>query len=93
MVYELALSTMANILSFTRMAGFGIAHAALATVVAEMMIANPILGMGMGLIFLNVFSLTLELVVVMIQATRLLFYEVMSKFFEGSGRMLKPYKI
>jgi V/A-type H+-transporting ATPase subunit I len=81
-----------NMMSFARIAGFCIAHAALATVVHEMMIANPAMGIGVGLIFLNLFCLSLELLVVMIQALRLLFYEFSTKFFRGTGSVYTPFK-
>ena len=92
-VYEAILSFITNMLSFARIAGFFIAHAALAMVVMKLLEHNLILGIGMGLIFLNAFALTLELVVVMIQATRLLFYEFLTKFYEGSGETFKPFRL
>ena len=90
---ETLISSLANMLSYARIAGFCIAHAAFALVVAELMHANPALGIGLGLIFLNLFSLTLELMVVMIQALRLLYYEFSTKFFKGTGKPYTPYKI
>jgi V/A-type H+-transporting ATPase subunit I len=90
---ETLISSLANMLSYARIAGFCIAHAAFALVVAELMHANPALGIGLGLIFLNIFSLTLELMVVMIQALRLLYYEFSTKFFKGTGKPYTPYKI
>lgn len=91
-VMETLVSSLANMLSYARIAGFCIAHAALALVVAELLQANPILGIGIGLIFLNVFALTLELMVVMIQALRLLYYEFSTKFFKGTGKPYVPYR-
>ncbi len=90
---ETLISSLANMLSYARIAGFCIAHAAFALVVAELMHANPALGIGLGLIFLNLFSLTLEMMVVMIQALRLLYYEFSTKFFKGTGKPYTPYKI
>jgi len=92
-VIETLISSLANMLSYTRIAGFSIAHAAFALVVAELLHANPVLGIGLGLIFLNVFALTLELMVVMIQALRLLYYEFSTKFFRGTGTPYSPYRI
>ena len=93
MIFEVLISSMTNMLSFARLAGFNLAHVALALVIAKLMEANPVLGIGMGLIFMNVFALTLELVIVMIQALRLVYYEFMSKFYSGTGIAFRPFKI
>ncbi|HID17890.1 TPA: hypothetical protein EYP26_06345 [Candidatus Bathyarchaeota archaeon] len=90
---ETIISFFANMLSYARIAGFCLAHAAFALVVAELLHSNPALGIGLGLIFLNAFALTLELMVVMIQALRLLFYEFSTKFFKGTGAPYAPYRI
>lgn len=93
MAYETVLSFMTNMFSFVRIAGFAIAHAALAIVVIKLMEYNPILGIGMGLIFLNAFALILEFIVVIIQATRLTFYEFLTKFYDGRGKEFTPYRL
>jgi V/A-type H+-transporting ATPase subunit I len=80
-------------LSYARIAGFAIAHAAFALVVGELLHTNPALGIGLGLIFLNMFALTLELLVCMIQALRLLYYEFSTKFFKGTGVPYIPYRL
>ncbi len=92
-VIEASISFLANMLSYARIAGFAIAHAALALVVGELLHANPALGIGLGLIFLNMFALTLELLVTMIQALRLLYYEFSTKFFKGTGIPYIPYRL
>jgi V/A-type H+-transporting ATPase subunit I len=79
--------------SYARIAGFAIAHAAFGLVAAELLHVNPALGIGLGLIFLNFFSLTLELLVVMIQALRLLYYEFSTKFFKGTGVPYIPFRL
>ena len=91
-LFETVLSSFANMFSFVRLAGFNIAHVALAVVIAKMLEVSQGLGYGM-LIFLNIFALTLEFIIVMIQALRLTFYEFMTKFYKGSGRSYKPFKI
>ncbi|MBS7645956.1 MAG: V-type ATPase 116kDa subunit family protein [Candidatus Bathyarchaeia archaeon] len=92
-VLEAFISFLANMLSYARIAGFAIAHAAFALVVGELLHANPALGIGLGLMFLNVFALTLELLVCMIQALRLLYYEFSTKFFKGTGVPYIPYRL
>ena len=92
-VLEAFISFLANMLSYARIAGFAIAHAAFALVVGELLHTNPALGIGLGLIFLNMFALTLELLVCMIQALRLLYYEFSTKFFKGTGVPYIPYRL
>lgn len=92
-VLEAFISFLANMFSYARIAGFAIAHAAFALVVGELLHANPALGIGLGLIFLNMFALTLELLVCMIQALRLLYYEFSTKFFKGTGIPYIPYRL
>jgi V/A-type H+-transporting ATPase subunit I len=92
-VLEAFISSLSNMFSYARIAGFAIAHAAFALVTVELLHANPLLGIGLGLIFLNFFSLTLELLVVMIQALRLLYYEFSTKFYKGTGAPYIPYRL
>lgn len=92
-VIETVLSFVANSMSYIRIAAFCIAHAAFAMAVHEMLMISATLGIGLGLIFLNAFSLTLEMLIVMIQALRLLYYEFSTKFYRGSGIGFKPYRV
>ena len=92
-ILETVTAFLANTFSYARIAGFAIVHAALAMVVYRLMEANPIMGIGMGLIFLNVFALTVELMVCMIQALRLLYYEFFTKFYRGTGSPYRPWKL
>ncbi len=90
---EVVIAFLANTFSYARIAGFAIVHAALAMVVHRMMHANLLMGIGVGLIFLNLFALSIELLVCVIQALRLLYYEFYSKFYEGSGMPYTPWRI
>ena len=93
LVLETFISFLANMFSYMRIAGFAIVHAALAMVVFRLMQANPLMGIGVGLIFLNLFALTIEFLVCMIQALRLLYYEFMTKFYQGTGTPYTPWKL
>ena len=93
LVLETFISLLANMFSYMRIAGFAIVHAALAMVVFRLMQANPLMGIGIGLIFLNLFALTIEFLVCMIQALRLLYYEFMTKFYQGTGTPYTPWKL
>ncbi|MEM2210973.1 MAG: V-type ATPase 116kDa subunit family protein [Nitrososphaerales archaeon] len=92
-IIEDAIGFLANMMSFARLAGFAIAHIAFAIVTHELMLVSPTLGIGIGYVFLNLFCLTLELLVVMIQALRLLYYEFGTKFFRGTGYAFSPFKL
>ena len=93
LVLETFISFLANMFSYMRIAGFAIVHAALAMVVFRLMQASPLMGIGVGLIFLNLFALTIEFLVCMIQALRLLYYEFMTKFYQGTGTPYTPWKL
>ena len=93
LVLETFISFLANMFSYMRIAGFAIVHAALAMVVFRLMQASPLMGIGVGLIFLNIFALTIEFLVCMIQALRLLYYEFMTKFYQGTGTPYTPWKL
>jgi len=93
LVLETFISLLANMFSYMRIAGFAIVHAALAMVVFRLMQVNPLMGIGVGLIFLNLFALTIEFLVCTIQALRLLYYEFMTKFYRGTGTPYSPWKL
>ena len=92
-ILEAIIAFMANTFSYARIAGFAIVHAAFAIVVHKLMEVNLLMGIGVGLIFLNLFAITIELLVCMIQALRLLYYEFFTKFYEGRGFPYTPWKL
>ena len=87
---ELPLSMIANTLSFTRLAGFLIGHAAFALVVETFGGASL---SNVMLWAMNALVLTLELLVVSLQALRLVFYEFSTKWYVGGSRPLVPFRI
>ena len=93
MVFESFLSFLSNLLSYSRLAGFAISHVAFSVVVEMLAHALGPSGGIVALILLNFFALSLELIVVMIQALRLTFYEFLTKFYKGTGIPFKPFKI
>ncbi|MBS7621692.1 hypothetical protein KEJ32_06240, partial [Candidatus Bathyarchaeota archaeon] len=90
---EALIAFMANTFSYTRIAGFAVVHAAFAMVVHKLMEVNLLMGIGVGMIFLNLFAITIELLVCIIQALRLLYYEFLTKFYEGRGFPYAPWKL
>ncbi len=91
-VFEILLSYFTNTISFVRVGAFALSHAGIMGVV--MVLA----GEGSGslnpfiLILGNIVVIGLEGLVVGIQALRLDFYEMFSRFFDGDGREFIPYK-
>jgi V/A-type H+-transporting ATPase subunit I len=86
---EMFISLLSNTVSYARLAGFLLAHVALAAVIEVLMTKSVTLGLA-GLVSLNFLALTIELLVVMIQALRLLYYEFSTKFYNGTGINYNP---
>jgi V/A-type H+/Na+-transporting ATPase subunit I len=87
-----------NLLSFTRIAAFGLMHAALGAVVfsAARAVWGGVAGStAAALLFLagNVVAFSLELLVTGVQALRLEFYELFSRIFVGEGHLFSPWSI
>ncbi|NOY80824.1 MAG: hypothetical protein GXP31_07440 [Kiritimatiellaeota bacterium] len=97
-VMETLTTFLGNTVSFVRLAGFALAHAALCMAVyslADMLRGVPGSGLWGGLIILagNVFVILLEGMVVAIQGIRLEYYEFFSKFFSGDGVLYAPFRL
>jgi len=87
-----------NVLSFTRLAAFGLMHAALGAVV--FVAARSLWGGVVGVVFAtavfvfgNAIAFSLELLVTAVQALRLEFYELFSRVFEGEGHPFQPWTL
>jgi V/A-type H+/Na+-transporting ATPase subunit I len=87
-----------NLISFTRLAAFGLMHAALGLVVFEA--ARSLWGGAAGavlaaLVFIpgNVIAFSLELLVTGVQALRLEYYELFSRIFSGEGHAFAPWNL
>lgn len=87
---EVLLSYVSNTISFLRVGAFILVHAGMMTVVFTL--AEMIGGVGywITVIIGNVIIMALEGLLVGIQALRLEFYEMFSRFFTGEGRAFKP---
>lgn len=99
-IIDIVLSYFANTLSFLRVGGLALSHAALMLVVmkfAGMMGAIGGLGGAVGkpliIIFGNVFVVFLEGLIVSIQSLRLIYYEIFSRFYKANGKPFTPAKI
>jgi V/A-type H+-transporting ATPase subunit I len=79
---------LANMFSFLRIAAFAIAHASLALAAHSM---EPMMG-PLGLVIMNVIALSFEFVSSSVQSLRLLYYELMGKFYNGQGKRFVPFR-
>lgn len=91
-MFVTVLEYLSNTVSFLRVGGFVLAHAGMMSVVstlAGMAGALAPLVMVIG----NIFVICLEGLIVAIQALRLNYYEVFSRFFDADGRPFEPLRI
>jgi V/A-type H+/Na+-transporting ATPase subunit I len=88
-----------NLVSFARLAAFGLTHAVISKVVWDGTTALAGRGMGYlvlaGLLFAvgNALAFTLEALVAAVQALRLEYYELFSRVFDSSGRPFRPWHV
>ncbi|MDR1066857.1 MAG: ATPase [Clostridiales bacterium] len=89
-LFETLLSYFTNTISFVRVGAFALSHAAIMSVVIMLSGAETGSMNLIGLIIGNLLVLCIEGLVVGIQALRLDFYEIFSRFYEGGGRAITP---
>lgn len=92
-LFEVALSFIANTMSFLRVGGFILSHAGMMAVVftiSDMVSsgASPVV-----IVLGNLFVMCLEGLIVGIQVLRLQFYEMFSRFFSGEGEPFQPIRV
>ena len=88
---EQLLRLLVNTLSFARVGAFALAHAGLSLATVQLAEAVPWTpGTWLVLLLGNLLVLTLELLVVSIQTTRLMLFEFFLRFLRGEGRPLRP---
>ena len=89
-LFDVVLSFITNTMSFLRVGGFVLSHAGMMAVVATL---SNMVGSGASPIVViigNIFVMAMEGLIVGIQALRLEFYEIFSRFYEGSGKPFVP---
>jgi V/A-type H+-transporting ATPase subunit I len=85
------VGTLGNVLSYLRLAAVGLASTYLAMVANELSVIGPIwLGVFAGLFFHSL-NLALSSFSPMIQALRLHYFEIFSKYYEGGGKPFRPF--
>lgn len=96
---DLVVRLGSNVVSFARLAAFGLTHAALGAVVWQGTTALwgggvPAAIAAVGLFVVgNAVTFALEGLVAAIQALRLEYYELFSRVFEGEGRPFRPWHV
>ncbi|HET6685281.1 MAG TPA: V-type ATPase 116kDa subunit family protein [Jiangellaceae bacterium] len=97
-LFDLVLRLGSNLVSFARLAAFGLTHAALGAIVWAG--TTALWGPGLSalaavLLFVvgNAVAFTLEGLVAGIQALRLEYYELFSRVFDVEGRPFRPWKL
>jgi V/A-type H+-transporting ATPase subunit I len=98
-VVDLVIRLGTNLVSFARLAAFGLTHAVISGVVWAG--ATTLAGRGLGylavagLLFVigNALAVTLEALVAAVQALRLEYYELFSRVFDSSGRSFRPWHV
>ena len=89
-VFEYILSYISNTISFLRIGAFVLVHTGMMMVVFQLAELTPPAVSVIVIILGNLFVMALEALLVSIQALRLEFYEMFSRFFAGSGRPFEP---
>ncbi|MGZ4281049.1 MAG: V-type ATPase 116kDa subunit family protein [Gaiellaceae bacterium] len=97
-VFDAVVRIGANVVSFTRLAAFGLMHAALGLVVFQATSALwgtvPGAIAAVAVFFVgNAVAFTLEALVAGVQTLRLEYYELFSRIFAGEGRAFSPWTI
>jgi V/A-type H+-transporting ATPase subunit I len=89
---------VSNVISFTRLAAFGLMHAALGAIVfsaASALWGGVAGGIAAIAVFAlgNVLTFSLELLISGVQALRLEYYELYSRIFAGEGHAFAPWSL
>lgn len=97
-LFDLVVRLGANVVSFARLAAFGLTHAAVGKVVWDATVAlwqpGPVAA-GAVVVFLagHVVAFALEALVAGVQALRLEYYELFSRIFVAEGRPFRPWHV
>lgn len=97
-LFDLVVRIFANVISFGRLAAFGLTHAAIGFAVWQgttSLWGPGLAAVGAVVLFLvgNALAFALEGLVVGVQALRLEYYELFSRIFSGEGRLFDPWHV
>ncbi len=90
MCFEYILSYLTNTISFIRVGAFVLVHAGMMMVIFQLAEMSGGVGYVITLIIGNAFVIALEGLLSGVQSLRLEFYELFSRFYDGSGRPYTP---
>ena len=91
-VFEFLLGYVTNTLSFVRIGGFVLSHAAMMSVV--MLLSEMFQGASPVIVVLgNIFVIGMEGMLSGIQVLRLEFYEIFSRCYDGDGKPFEPVSV
>ncbi|MFB9907794.1 V-type ATPase 116kDa subunit family protein [Allokutzneria oryzae] len=99
-LFDVLIRIGTNLVSFARLAAFGLVHAALGELVwqgsRDLFALGGFLAAAAGVLLFvlgNVFTFVLEALIAAVQALRLAFYELFSRIFEQQGRPYRPWRL
>jgi V/A-type H+-transporting ATPase subunit I len=97
-VVDTGVRLVANVISFTRLAAFGLMHAVITAVVfdAASAIWGGLIGSVLAVIVFcigNILAFSLGVLIAGVQALRLEYYELFSRVFAGEGQRFEPWRI
>jgi len=92
-VFDTILRYLSNTISFIRLAAFAVSHGAMGAVVIALAasLSSYPLASAFGITLGNIFVLGLEGLIVFVQALRLNYYELFTKFFAADGVAFRPF--
>ena len=98
-LFDVVISLASNIVSFARLAAFGLVHAAIGIIVwnaaSSLWGQSPLASVAAVLVMVlgTAVAFALEALVAAVQALRLEYYELFSRVFEGEGRPFRPWHV
>ena len=96
-LFDTVLRLFSNLVSFARLAAFGLTHAALGLVIwnATTSLWNGAWAVLAVIVFVigNAVAFALEALVAGVQALRLEYYELFSRVFVAEGRPFRPWQV
>jgi V/A-type H+-transporting ATPase subunit I len=98
-LFDVVIRLGSNLVSFARLAAFGLTHAALGAVVWDATVGLWRQGAAVAwaavlvLVVGNALAFGLEALVAGVQALRLEYYELFSRVFQGQGRPFRPWHV
>ncbi len=98
-LFDVVVRLVSNVVSFTRLAAFGLTHAALGLIVWEGTRAlwrhGGVLTVAAVIVFAvgTALAFSLEALIAAIQALRLEYYELFSRVFVTQGRLFRPWHV